>query len=250
MSGHTDRAEPTNARPRAARVSERRRLVATLLATVLAAPLLLVEIAPGADAGTDAALTAHQQPATSPARAVGTLSSDDLATTRLFSTLSVGDELRAEAEAAAVAEEAAVAEQEAAAADQAAAAEAQEAAERTAAAERAAARAAAATTTTTEPPPPPPPPAPTSGPTAAQWAALRQCESSGNYSIVSANGLYFGAYQFSVGTWDSTARQAGRADLVGVQPNLAAPADQDAMAFALYERAGSSPWPHCGRYLH
>ena len=248
MSGHTDRAEPTNARPRAARVSERRRLVATLLATVLAAPLLLVEIAPGADAGTDAALTAHQQPATSPARAVGTLSSDDLATTRLFSTLSVGDELRAEAEAAAVAEEAA-ADEEAVAAEQAAAAEAQEAAEREAAAERAAARAAAATTTTTQAPPPPPPAA-TGGPTAAQWAALRQCESSGNYSVVSANGLYYGAYQFGIETWDYTARLAGRNDLVGVQPNLAAPADQDAMAVALYARAGSSPWPHCGRYLN
>jgi hypothetical protein len=223
--------------------------VATLLATVLAAPLLLVEIAPGADAGTDAALTALQTPVEAPARAVGTLSSDDLATTRLFSTLSVGDELRAEAEAAAFAEEAAAAEQ-AAAADESADAEAQEAAERAAAVERAATRAAAPTTTTAPPPPPPPPPAPTSGPTAAQWAALRQCESSGNYSIVSANGLYYGAYQFGIETWDYTARRTGRADLVGVQPNLAAPADQDAMAVALWAQAGSSPWPHCGRYLH
>jgi resuscitation-promoting factor RpfB len=107
----------------------------------------------------------------------------------------------------------------------------------------------AAPTTTTAPAPPPPPPPPPSGPTPAQWAALRNCESSGNYSVVSSNGMYFGAYQFSSSTWNGLASQVGRGDLVGVQPNLAAPGDQDAMAQALYARDGSSPWPHCGKYL-
>ena len=219
--------------------------MATLLATVLAAPLLLVEIAPGADAGTDAALTAFQTPAEAPARAVGSLSSEDLATTRLFSTLSVGEELRADAagavdQAAVEAERAAEAD---AAAAQAAAAERQDAADR-------AARAAVTTTTTAPPPPPPPAPAPpASGPTAAQWAALRNCESSGNYAVVSANGRYFGAYQFSTATWNSIASTSGRGDLVGIQPNYAAPADQDAMAYALYARSGPGQWPHCGRHL-
>jgi len=86
------------------------------------------------------------------------------------------------------------------------------------------------------------------GTTAEQWEALRQCESNGNYSIVSSSGRYRGAYQFNRTTWDSV---AGRHDpsLVGVDPAAASPADQDAMAFALYEDRGAQPWPVCGRYL-
>lgn len=86
------------------------------------------------------------------------------------------------------------------------------------------------------------------GPTAEQWAALRACESGGNYQIVSPNGLYRGAYQFSVPTWDSVAA-AVYPSLVGVDPAQASPADQDAMAYALYAMSGASPWPHCGRHL-
>lgn len=87
------------------------------------------------------------------------------------------------------------------------------------------------------------------GPTPEQWAALRQCESSGNYSIVSSNGLYHGAYQFNRQTWDGVAAQLGRSDLVGLAPSQAAPADQDALALALWQRRGNQPWPHCGRHL-
>ena len=36
---------------------------------------------------------------------------------------------------------------------------------------------------------------------------------------------------------------------VGVDPAAAAPADQDAMARALYSERGAQPWPYCGRYL-
>lgn len=85
------------------------------------------------------------------------------------------------------------------------------------------------------------------GPSAADWAALRQCESSGNYAIDTGNG-YYGAYQFSQATWDWVASMV-RPDLVGVLPSDASPADQDAMAFALYDMNGASPWPTCGRYL-
>ena len=35
---------------------------------------------------------------------------------------------------------------------------------------------------------------------------------------------------------------AGRSDLVGRAPNTVAPADQDAVALALYKAAGASPW--------
>lgn len=86
------------------------------------------------------------------------------------------------------------------------------------------------------------------GPSAEEWAALRDCESGGDYSIASSSGRYRGAYQFVQSTWDSV---AGRNDptLVGVDPADAAPADQDAMARALYHEAGAGPWPVCGRHL-
>ena len=35
------------------------------------------------------------------------------------------------------------------------------------------------------------------------WAALAACESGGNPTIVSSNGLYHGLYQFSTRTWQS-----------------------------------------------
>jgi hypothetical protein len=109
------------------------------------------------------------------------------------------------------------------------------------------------TTTTTAPPPTTTAPTttveaapPASGdPTPNQWAALRQCESSGNYTVVSANGRYRGAYQFSQATWDGVARMHA-SSLVGVDPAAANPADQDAMALALWRQSGWSPWPHCG----
>ncbi|GEK19036.1 hypothetical protein CPE01_27690 [Cellulomonas persica] len=73
------------------------------------------------------------------------------------------------------------------------------------------------------------------------WAALAKCESGGNPSIVSANGLYHGLYQFSVGTW----RSVGGAGL----PSQASPAEQTARAKMLYLRSGAGQWPHCGPRL-
>lgn len=102
----------------------------------------------------------------------------------------------------------------------------------------------------TTPPEPATAPEPVAGePSADDWAALRQCESLGDYGIVSASGLYYGAYQFGIGTWNATANAAGRSDLVGVLPSEASPADQDAMAYALWTMRGWAPWPHCGRGL-
>lgn len=80
----------------------------------------------------------------------------------------------------------------------------------------------------------------------AVLACIRQRESGGNYSAVSANGLYHGAYQFLQSTWNGAAQLAGRPDLVGVPPEKAAPADQDAVALALYRASGLGPWGgHC-----
>jgi peptidoglycan hydrolase CwlO-like protein len=69
-----------------------------------------------------------------------------------------------------------------------------------------------------------------------------QAESGGNYGAVSPDGLYMGAFQFSQATWNTAARAAGLADLVGVPPNLASKADQDAVAVALYALDGEQPW--------
>ncbi len=105
------------------------------------------------------------------------------------------------------------------------------------AAEQAAARAAAASAASTQ-----------RSSMGGGWAALRRCESGGNYSAVSSSGAYRGAYQFSRSTWNAVARRS-HPHLVGVDPAAAAPADQDAMAMSLYRSSGSGPWPHCGRHL-
>jgi resuscitation-promoting factor RpfA len=76
--------------------------------------------------------------------------------------------------------------------------------------------------------------------TATDFARLRQCESSGNYAINTGNG-YYGAYQFSVGTWQSL----GYAGL----PSKASPATQDAAARRLQAARGWAPWPGCARKL-
>ena len=69
-------------------------------------------------------------------------------------------------------------------------------------------------------------------------AAIRACESSGNYGAVSANGRYRGAYQFDQRTWQSV---GGSGD-----PAAASPAEQDARAGQLRSQRGANPWPNCG----
>jgi hypothetical protein len=115
------------------------------------------------------------------------------------------------------------------------------------------------------PPPPPPPPAPklvvatpvvhhaavpavaappvapvTSAASGGAWAALRQCESGGNYADNTGNG-YYGAYQFAAGTWHGL----GYTGL----PSAASPAVQDQAARQLQARSGWGQWPACSRRL-
>lgn len=71
-------------------------------------------------------------------------------------------------------------------------------------------------------------------PSSTQWLALRTCESSDNYSVVSANGRYYGAYQFNLSTW----RSVGGYGL----PTQASHAEQDYRALYLYRMRGWQPW--------
>ena len=71
-------------------------------------------------------------------------------------------------------------------------------------------------------------------PGTAQWLALRKCESSNNYSVVSANGLYYGAYQFNLSTWQSVGGYG--------LPTQASHAEQDYRALYLYRMRGWQPW--------
>lgn len=75
---------------------------------------------------------------------------------------------------------------------------------------------------------------------------LRQCESTNNYQVNTGNG-FFGAVQWLRHTWDSAAAGAGRDDLVGVRPDLVAPADQDYVTkywWSVSDYRGQ--WPVCG----
>jgi|GEM_PF-983965 len=79
--------------------------------------------------------------------------------------------------------------------------------------------------------------APTSGDAFAQ---VRYCEAGGDYTRNSGNG-YFGAYQYSIGSWGNYGGFA-RADL--------APANvQDAKAAADVAARGWSAWPACSHKL-
>jgi uncharacterized protein YabE (DUF348 family) len=73
------------------------------------------------------------------------------------------------------------------------------------------------------------------------WARLAQCESGGRPNAVSANGLYHGLYQFSVGTWRSLGGQG--------LPSQASPAEQTMRAQQLQARSGWGQWPACARKL-
>ena len=65
-----------------------------------------------------------------------------------------------------------------------------------------------------------------------EWLSkLRTCESGGKYSDSTGNG-YYGAYQFSITTWNNIAKRSGRIDLLGIVPSQASEADQDAMVVA------------------
>jgi hypothetical protein len=79
-----------------------------------------------------------------------------------------------------------------------------------------------------------------SGVAGGVWAALRQCESGGNYSTNTGNG-FSGAYQFTQQTWNSVGMSGS--------PASASPAQQDAAAQKLQAQQGWGPWPACSAKL-
>jgi hypothetical protein len=72
------------------------------------------------------------------------------------------------------------------------------------------------------------------------WQRLRNCEAGGRYDRNSGNG-YYGAYQFSAGTW----RSLGYKGL----PHQAPPEVQDEAARKLQARSGWGQWPACSRRI-
>jgi hypothetical protein len=68
-------------------------------------------------------------------------------------------------------------------------------------------------------------------------AAIRQCESGGNYSTDTGNGFY-GAYQFTQSSWEAVGGSGN--------PAAASPAEQDRRAALLIARSGAGNWPVCG----
>ena len=97
------------------------------------------------------------------------------------------------------------------------------------------------TTTTSKPKPATTKPATTKS-VDAFFECIKWRESRNNYGAVNSTGTFMGAYQFYQGGWDTFAGRIGRHDLVGVKPNHASPADQDAVALAAYNELGAKPW--------
>jgi hypothetical protein len=69
--------------------------------------------------------------------------------------------------------------------------------------------------------------------------AIAACESGGDPTAVSPDGLYHGKYQFSPATWAAV----GGSGL----PSQAPEAEQDMRAAMLYEQSGPGQWPVCGQ---
>ena len=68
-------------------------------------------------------------------------------------------------------------------------------------------------------------------------AAIRLCESGGDYSTDTGNGFY-GAYQFTQASWESVGGTGNPAE--------AGPAEQDRRAAMLLASSGTGNWPVCG----
>ena len=69
---------------------------------------------------------------------------------------------------------------------------------------------------------------------------IAKCESGGDPTAISSNGMYRGKYQFMKSTWKAN---GGR----GTDPAKASEAEQDRVALKLYRAEGIKPWPACGR---
>jgi hypothetical protein len=66
---------------------------------------------------------------------------------------------------------------------------------------------------------------------------IAQCESGGNPSAVSEDGVYRGKYQFDQATWEAI---GGTGDAAQAPESL-----QDRFAVKLYRQRGTAPWPRC-----
>jgi LysM repeat protein len=75
------------------------------------------------------------------------------------------------------------------------------------------------------------------------WSGVAACESGGNWSINTGNG-YYGGLQFSQSTW---AGYGGTA--YAARADLAAPAQQIAVAEKVLAGQGVGAWPTCGKRL-
>jgi uncharacterized protein YabE (DUF348 family) len=84
---------------------------------------------------------------------------------------------------------------------------------------------------------------PNNAPTAdgLNWAALANCESSGNPQAYNPAGPFYGLYQFMESTWHAVGG-------VGL-PTDASSSEQTYRAQILYNRSGAGQWPVCGHYL-
>ncbi len=77
-------------------------------------------------------------------------------------------------------------------------------------------------------------------PSSTALAALRSCESGGDYTADTGNG-YYGAYQFALASWQGLG-YAG-------YPSEAPPAIQDEAVVRLYATSGWNAWPGCAASL-
>ena len=84
---------------------------------------------------------------------------------------------------------------------------------------------------------------PASAATSAEWDAVAQCESGGNWSINTGNG-YYGGLQFSASTWAAYGgtAYAGTAD-------QASKSQQISVAEKVLASQGKGAWPVCGTGL-
>ncbi len=97
------------------------------------------------------------------------------------------------------------------------------------------------TTAAPAPAPAPPPPAPApAGSVSANLDAIARCESGGNPDAYNPAG-YYGAFQFSLATWQGLGFSGDPRDYTY--------AEQKYAAVHLVARSGYSPWPHCARSL-
>ena len=94
------------------------------------------------------------------------------------------------------------------------------------------------TTTTARPRAAAAPPAPTNIGDDV-WARLARCESGGNPRSVGGGGKYFGAFQFTLGTWQSLGFSGNPIDY--------SYEDQVTAAKRLQARSGWGQWPVCSR---